>query len=98
MRRPSTATGRTARLPTALLKYIRTPGLEVRQMISRVRAEVLAATQKKQVPWDNSSLLGDVYLVGARSCKSAGQPPLQDGTATIRDDRGSPRRSDYGNL
>jgi tetratricopeptide (TPR) repeat protein len=51
---------------TALLKHIRTPGLEVRQMLSRVRAEVVAATQKKQIPWDNSSLLGDVYLAGTK--------------------------------
>jgi hypothetical protein len=49
----------------ALLKHIRTPGLEVRQMLSRVRAEVVTLTQKKQVPWDNSSLLGDVYLAGS---------------------------------
>ena len=59
-------TGTHSPFTTALLKYIRTPGLEVRQMLSRVRAEVVAATQKKQVPWDNSSLLGDVYLVGAK--------------------------------
>jgi tetratricopeptide (TPR) repeat protein len=48
----------------ALVKHLRTPGLEVRQMLTRVRAEVIAATQRKQVPWDNSSLLGDVYLAG----------------------------------
>ena len=33
-------------------------------MLTRVRADVVAATQKKQVPWDNSSLTGDVYLAG----------------------------------
>ena len=32
-------------------------------MLTRVRAEVVAATRGKQVPWSNSSLLGDVYLV-----------------------------------
>jgi hypothetical protein len=50
---------------TALLKHVATPGLEVRQMISRVRADVLAATDKKQTPWDSSSLVGDVYLASA---------------------------------
>jgi hypothetical protein len=49
----------------ALIKHLRTPGLEVRQMLTRVRAEVIAATQRKQVPWDKSSLLGDVYLAGS---------------------------------
>jgi uncharacterized caspase-like protein len=47
---------------TALLKYIGTPGLEVRAMMTRVRADVLAATNQKQVPWDHSSLIGEVVL------------------------------------
>jgi len=47
----------------ALTRHIGTRGLEVQQMLTRVRAEVVAATKGKQVPWSNSSLLGDVYLV-----------------------------------
>jgi len=31
-------------------------------MLTRVRAEVVAKTGGKQVPWSNSSLLGEVYL------------------------------------
>lgn len=46
----------------ALSRHIGRPGLEVQQMLTRVRAEVVAATKGKQVPWSNSSLLGDVYL------------------------------------
>jgi hypothetical protein len=46
----------------ALTRNIGTPGLEVQQMLTRVRAEVVAATKGKQVPWSNSSLLGEVYL------------------------------------
>jgi tetratricopeptide (TPR) repeat protein len=46
----------------ALSRHIGTPGLEVQQMLTRVRAEVVAATKAKQVPWSNSSLLGEVYL------------------------------------
>jgi hypothetical protein len=38
------------------------PGLEVQQMLTRVRAEVVATTRSKQVPWSNASLLGEVYL------------------------------------
>jgi uncharacterized caspase-like protein len=33
-------------------------------MLTRVRAEVVSATRGRQVPWSNSSLLGDVYLAG----------------------------------
>jgi len=31
-------------------------------MLTRVRAEVVAAAKSKPVPWSNSSLLGEVYL------------------------------------
>jgi formylglycine-generating enzyme required for sulfatase activity/uncharacterized caspase-like protein len=48
----------------ALARHLRTPGLEVRQMFTRVRADVIAATHGEQYPWDNSGLLSDVYLAG----------------------------------
>ncbi len=56
--------GRNSPFTAALLKHLATPGLEVRQMISRVRGDVLEATGHRQRPWDNSSLVGDVYLGG----------------------------------
>ena len=31
-------------------------------MLTRVRADVVKATNGSQVPWSNSSLLGEVYL------------------------------------
>ena len=46
----------------ALLKHIGTPKLEVNQMLTRVRIDVAAATGKRQIPWVNSSLLGEVFL------------------------------------
>jgi uncharacterized caspase-like protein len=46
----------------ALSRHIGTPGLEVQQMLTRVRAEVVTATKSQQVPWSNSLLLGEVYL------------------------------------
>jgi tetratricopeptide (TPR) repeat protein len=49
----------------ALARHIVTPGLELQQMLNRVRSEVVAATKGKQVPWANSSLLGEVYLAAA---------------------------------
>jgi uncharacterized caspase-like protein len=56
--------GRNSPFTAALLKYVATPGLEVRQMISKVRGDVLQATERRQTPWDSSSLVGDVYLAG----------------------------------
>src|SRR5262245_49600367 len=54
--------GANSPFSAALSRHIGTPGLEVQQMLTRVRAEVVAATKGKQVPWSNSSLLGEVYL------------------------------------
>jgi tetratricopeptide (TPR) repeat protein len=54
--------GANSPFSAALSRHVGTPGLEVQQMLTRVRAEVVAATKGKQVPWSNSSLLGEVYL------------------------------------
>lgn len=54
--------GANSPFSAALSRHIGTPGLEVQQMLTRVRAEVVSITKSKQVPWSNSSLLGEVYL------------------------------------
>ena len=57
--------GRNSPFTAALITHMSARGLEIRQMISRVRKDVLAATGDQQVPWDNSSLVDDVYLAEA---------------------------------
>jgi tetratricopeptide (TPR) repeat protein len=54
--------GANSPFSAALSRHLGTPGLEVQQMLTRVRAEVVSTTKSKQVPWSNSSLLGEVYL------------------------------------
>jgi tetratricopeptide (TPR) repeat protein len=71
----STAPGKTAAdgdgahspFTAALLKHLKTPKLEVNQMLTRVRVEVVETTKREQVPWANSSLLGEIYLNDGRS-------------------------------
>jgi TPR repeat protein len=63
--------GRNSPFTAALIKRVTTPGIEVRQMLSRVRGDVLATTERRQTPWDSSSLTGDVYLAGASSSQPA---------------------------
>jgi TPR repeat protein len=67
--------GRNSPFTAALLKHVITPGIEVRQMLSRVRGDVLAATERRQTPWDSSSLTGDIYLAGAPSAQAAAAAP-----------------------
>jgi len=47
---------------TALLTHVETPGLEIRQLMTRVRRDVRAATNGRQIPWDTSVLEGDFYF------------------------------------
>src|SRR5204863_4943668 len=58
--------GANSPFSAALSKHMPTPGLELQQMLTRVRADVVAATQSRQVPWSNSSLLGEIYLAGTK--------------------------------
>ncbi len=70
----ATAPGKTAAdgegshspFTAALLKHLKTPKLEVNQMLTRVRVDVVEATKREQVPWANSSLLGEIYLNDGR--------------------------------
>lgn len=56
-------TGRNSPFTTAFLNHSRKPGLEIQQILRKVRAEVIRETDSRQVPWDHSSLTGDVFLV-----------------------------------
>lgn len=67
--------GRNSPFTLSLTKHLRTPGLEVRQLLTRVRRDVADATGGRQVPWDNSSLLGDVFLAGGSSETTARPTP-----------------------
>jgi Tfp pilus assembly protein PilF len=47
----------------SLLKHLPTPNIEINEMFRRVRVDVVKETERKQVPWINSSLLGEIYLM-----------------------------------
>jgi hypothetical protein len=67
--------GRNSPFTTALLKHIRTPGLDISVMMRRVRTDVLAATGERQVPWDHSSLTDAVTLVPGDTAPPVGSLP-----------------------
>jgi hypothetical protein len=66
---------RNSPFTAALLKHIEAPGLEVRLVVSRVRQAVIEATKGKQVPWDSSSLVGEVYLAAKPATPPAPSAP-----------------------
>jgi hypothetical protein len=57
--------GRNSPFTTALLKNLDVPGLEIQQLMTRVKADVYQSTKETQEPWHNSSLRSEVYLVPA---------------------------------
>ncbi|MEZ5870732.1 MAG: caspase family protein [Nitratireductor sp.] len=48
---------------TALLRFLGTPGEDIMRNLIRVRNDVLGNTEGRQVPWENSSLTGEIVLV-----------------------------------
>ena len=46
----------------ALMANIATPGVEIQQAMTKVRAQVNEETNKGQLPWGHTNLIGSVYL------------------------------------
>jgi uncharacterized caspase-like protein len=65
--------GRNSPFTAALLKNITTPGLEIQQLMTRVKADVYSSTKETQEPWHNSSLRTEVFLASPA-------PAAQDAT------------------
>lgn len=67
--------GRNSPFTAALVQHMATPGLEIRQLMTRVRRSVVEATGGQQVPWDNSSLITEVVLRPGHA-PAAPPPPI----------------------
>lgn len=59
----SDGTGNHGVYTEKLLHWMRQPGLPVEMMFKRVRQDVMGATNNEQVPWENSSLVGEFCFV-----------------------------------
>jgi hypothetical protein len=58
----------------ALIANITTPGVEIQQAMTKVRAQVNEETNKGQLPWGHTNLIGSVYLNGAPATANASGP------------------------
>ncbi len=68
-------TGRNSPFTSALLKQMRTPGLEIKTLMTNVTRDVVQETNGRQRPWQNSSLEGDFYFVPAPAAPAVSTPP-----------------------
>jgi uncharacterized caspase-like protein len=66
-------TGKNSPFTRALIAHIARPGLEIQQAMTEVRAQVSEETEKRQLPWGHTNLIGSVYLNPAAPPKEA--PP-----------------------
>ncbi|MFK5893128.1 MAG: SUMF1/EgtB/PvdO family nonheme iron enzyme [Pseudomonadota bacterium] len=55
-------TGKNGLYTQYLLEYMQQPGMAIERVFKKVRIGVMKDTAGKQVPWENSSLLGDFYF------------------------------------
>jgi hypothetical protein len=55
-------TGTNSPFTRALMANIASPGVEIQQAMTRVRAQVNEETNKNQLPWGHTNLIGSVYL------------------------------------
>lgn len=57
--------GNNSPFTRALLANLTQPGVEIQQAMTKVRAQVNEETNKGQLPWGHTNLIGSVYLNGA---------------------------------
>ncbi len=66
--------GRNSPFTRSFLKNAPEPGVEIENLVKRIRYDVVEATGSKQVPWGVSLLVNDVYLAGKPTAALAAAP------------------------
>jgi hypothetical protein len=69
----------------ALMANIASPGIEIQQAMTKVRAQVNEETSKNQLPWGHTNLIGSVYLnpvAGGNAAEAANTPVAAAGPAS----------------
>ena len=69
----------------ALMANIATPGVEIQQAMTKVRAQVNEETNKGQLPWGHTNLIGAVYLnpvAGGSAVEASNTPAVAAGPAS----------------
>jgi formylglycine-generating enzyme required for sulfatase activity len=70
-------TGRNGLYTSMLLRHIMTPNLAIERVFKRVRINVVNASDKRQTPWESSSLMGDFYFNTKRGIAVKKRPTVE---------------------
>ncbi len=81
--------GRNGLYTGTLLKHIREKNVDIMKMLQLVRADVMKQSDNKQVPFDESSIVGDFYFAGHKTTSpdnvtTSNPQPVTPETATPR--------------
>jgi len=77
----------------SLANVMQQPGLSIEQVFKRVRQDVAAFSEKRQIPWSSSSLLGDFAFRDGPEQAAAPQPRTQAAAPQPRTQAAAPRKS-----
>ena len=72
----------------ALLANLTAPGVEIQQAMTKVRAQVNEETNKGQLPWGHTNLIGSVYLNPAAAPAATAAAPSSSTPATVASSSG----------
>src|ERR1700736_5289255 len=67
----------------ALIAHITSPGVEIQQAMTEVRAQVNEETNKGQLPWGHTNLIGSVYLNPAAKPPAGAAAPSSSTPAAV---------------
>src|SRR5438445_1307916 len=73
----------------ALIAHITTPGVEIQQAMTEVRAQVNEETNKGQLPWGHTNLIGAVYMNPAAKPAANAAAPSSSTPAAVASTSGS---------
>ena len=81
--------GRNSPFTKALLRHLGTPGVDVHQMMVKVRRDVVADTSGRQVPWEESALTDAYYFMPSAPGMAAPLLPTHRGDGSAGPSKGS---------
>ncbi len=85
--------GQNSPFTRALIANLTAPGMEIQQAMTKVRAQVNEETNKGQLPWGHTNLIGTVYLNQAPAPATAAAPAGSTQVAVASTSRRLRRRS-----
>ena len=67
--------GRNGIYTQYLLENMAKPGMSIERVLKNVRRSVLSRTERRQTPWESSSLTGDFYFIPGRTGQASATGP-----------------------